>query len=164
MTDSFRQRIPTLSDDQLRAYLNRPGDYRYEAVEAAAAELRRRGRGPSEAEWQALLARRTPPPAGPDPARMRALARWTLLLGLGAAVLLYVRAQPAAEALVDDPMDSKRYLRELAVFGGKANVLATQFRQWFEGLWQGRNLAYTVAALSAALAGVFRLLGREPRA
>lgn len=166
MTDSFHQRLPTLSDAALRAYLDRPGDYRPEAVRAAMEELRRRGLGPSEAEWQALEAALAPPPRrGPEPRHLRDLARWTLILGLGAALLIYVTAKPAPpDPLGYDPMDTKRYLRELEVFGGKANILATQFRQWFEGLWEGRNLAWTVAALSVALAGGLRFLGREPRA
>jgi hypothetical protein len=165
MADSFHQRIPTLSDDQLRGYLDRPGDFRPEAVRAAAEELRRRGLGPTEAEWRALEAALAPAEAtGPDPRRLRALARWTLVLGLGAAVLIFLTAKPAPpDPLGYDPMDTKRYLRELEVFGGKANILATQFRQWFEGLWEGRNLAYTVAALTGLLAALFRFLGREPR-
>lgn len=166
MADSFQERLPTLSDTALQAYLERPGDYRPEAVRAAAEELRRRGRGPTEAAWQAVEAALAPEEtAGPDPRHLRALARWTLILGLGAALLIYVTAKPAPpDALGYDPLDTKKYLRELEVFGGKANILATQFRQWFEGLWEGRNLATTVAALSVALAAVFRFLGREPRA
>ena len=166
MSPTLRQRLPTLSEAELRAYLDRPTDYRPEAVAAAAEELRRRGLGPSGAEWEAL---RTTLAAsdragGPDPRRLRILARWTLLLGLGAALVIYAIAKPApTDPLGYDPMDTKRYLRELEVFGGKANILATQFRQWFEGLWEGRNLAWTVAVLTVALAGGLRLLGREPR-
>ncbi|GLH69903.1 hypothetical protein GETHPA_14360 [Geothrix rubra] len=166
MADTFLQRIPTLAEPALRAYLDRPGDYRPEAVRAAAEELRRRGRGPTEAEWQALEAALAPAESsGPDPRRLRALARWTLILGLGTALLIYATAKPAPpDPLGYDPLDTKRYLRELEVFGGKANILATQFRQWFEGLWEGRNLAYTVATLTGLLAGLLRFLGREPRA
>lgn len=167
MSPTLLQRLPTLSEAELRVYLDRPADYRPEAVAAAAEELRRRGLGPSDSEWEALrttlaASART---GGPDPRRLRALARWTLILGLGAALVIYATAEPAPpDPLGYDPMDTKRYLRELEVFGGKANILATQFRQWFEGLWAGRNLAYTVAALTGLLAGLFRFLGREPRA
>ncbi len=34
--------------------------------------------------------------------------------------------------------------------GGKANVLTTEFRDWFGSLWHGRKLAYTVAFLAVA--------------
>lgn len=51
------------------------------------------------------------------------------------------------------------YLRQMEVYGGKANVLAYELREWFAGLWHGRALAFTVAGLSALLAlavfGVF---------
>jgi len=40
------------------------------------------------------------------------------------------------------------------VYGGRANVLASDVREWLEGLWQGRALAFTVASLSALLAAV----------
>lgn len=166
MTERFQDRLPTLSDDQLRAYLARPGDYRPEAVAAAAAELRRRGQGPTEAEWQALQAALEPPPRkGPDPRRMRTLAWWTLGVGLGAALLIRVTTPvPPPDPLGYDPLDTKRYLRELEMVGGKANVLATQFRQWAEALWAGPDRAYVVAAFAGLLAAVFRFLGREPRA
>lgn len=54
-----------------------------------------------------------------------------------------------------EPEDTKRYLRDLEMYGGKANILATQFRRWFGGLWQGRPLAGTLAALTVLLAGGF---------
>ncbi len=167
VSPTLLQRLPTLSEAELRVYLDRPDDYRPEAVAAAAEELRRRGLGPSDPEWEALQTTlaASARAGGPDPRRLRILARWTLILGLGAALLIYVMARPAPpDPLGYDPMDTKRYLRELEVFGGKANILATQFRQWFEGLWEGRNLAGTVATLSVALAGGLRFLGREPRA
>jgi hypothetical protein len=44
-----------------------------------------------------------------------------------------------------NPEDSKQYLRDLELYGGKANVLADEFRRWFEGLWQGKSLAFIIA-------------------
>lgn len=54
--------------------------------------------------------------------------------------------------------NSKKYLRELEVYGGKANVLATAFRHWFDGLWHGRSLAFTVAVISLFLALAYRFV------
>jgi hypothetical protein len=45
-------------------------------------------------------------------------------------------------------MQTKSYLHDLELYGGKANVLAAEFREWFTGLWMGRNLAFTIAALT----------------
>ena len=167
MTGAFSERLPAFSDAELRACLARPRDYRAEALAAVLAECARRGLPVTDAERAAVqgaLALRAAEGAGPDPHRMRRLARWTLILGLAAAALIYLTAHPPPpEPLGTDPLDTKRYLRELEVLGGKGNVLGLQFRQWFAGLWQGRALAGTVAALSGLLAALFRWLGREPR-
>jgi len=46
------------------------------------------------------------------------------------------------------PEDSKKYLRDLELYGGKANVLADEFRRWFIGLWDGKPLAFLVAFIT----------------
>lgn len=177
MADSFLDRIPTRPDDDLREYLRRPLDYRTEAVEAAVAELARRGHGMGPEALMALreqlrqrdLNRPRLSPFGPvDPVRLRRWLWGILALGFGAALLIYVTATPApADALGYDPMDTKRYLRELEVVGGKANVLGAQFQQWFMGLWHGRPLAFMVALATVLLAWLVSLLGAprppEPR-
>lgn len=86
-----------------------------------------------------------------------------LLAGLICAVFLY---QTAAEdksnvigyVFVDGqeyairPEDSKRYLNELERIGGKSAVVADELNRWFDSLWQGKRLAYTVALLAIAVA------------
>jgi hypothetical protein len=96
-----------------------------------------------------------------------------LLLGLGSAVLIYQMAEGESGSVLsydrdDDssyllsPGDSKKYLRDLELYGGKANVLATQLRYWFAGLWHGKPLAYIIALLSVlASYGTFRA-GNRP--
>ena len=93
-----------------------------------------------------------------DPqARIRAVTRAILVLGFAAAVVIYLTAQPPpGNALGYDPLDTKRYLHDLEVYGGKANVLAAEFRDWFDSLWHGKRLAFTVAALSLIAAFVFK--------
>jgi hypothetical protein len=85
-----------------------------------------------------------------DPrSRHHAVAALILLAGLAAAVTIYVRATVAPDRLPELSADtSKTYLRDLQRYGGTANVLATELRGWFIGLWQGRRLAFTVAALA----------------
>ncbi|MGE5715429.1 MAG: hypothetical protein ACM369_02170 [Acidobacteriota bacterium] len=70
-------------------------------------------------------------------------------------MIYFVNAAPLEEPGFEFE-NSKKYLRELEVYGGKANVLATQFRHWFDGLWHGRSLAFTVAVISVFLALAYK--------
>lgn len=179
MTDSFRDRMPALPDADLQRYVARPLEYRAEAVEAALAELARRGLGPSDETLaeirRSLLAREADlhlAPAwydgllGHDPAtrrtRIRRMTLAILAVGFGAAAFVYLTAAPAAgNPLGYDPMDTKKYLRDLEIYGGKVNVLATEFMRWFDGLWHGRSLAYTLAWLTAFTATAFGWITRR---
>lgn len=77
-------------------------------------------------------------------------------LGLAAAVAIYFLAAPVDEnPLGYDPLTNKKYVHELQRYGGKANVATAEFMQWFESLWHGRTLGYTVAVLSVGVAWVF---------
>ncbi|MFI5180995.1 MAG: hypothetical protein ACHQPI_06365 [Thermoanaerobaculia bacterium] len=102
------------------------------------------------AGFRAKLMRRLPPFLR---VRRNFLTVSTLFVGLAAALVIYVTAtRPPANPLGDQAELSKKYLREMEVYGGKANVLASDFREWFDGLWHGRSLAFTVAVLSVLLA------------
>jgi len=88
-----------------------------------------------------------------SPERIRLATRAILVLGFAAAVVIYLTAKPpAGNPLGYDPMDTKRYLHDMEVYGGKANVLASQFRDWFDSLWHGKRLAFTVAVLAVMAA------------
>jgi hypothetical protein len=89
--------------------------------------------------------------------RARAGTRAILVLGFAAAVVIYLTAQPPpGNPLGYDPLDTKKYLHDLEVYGGKANVLAAEFREWFDGLWHGKQLAFTVAVITVAAAFAFK--------
>ncbi|HTS03880.1 MAG TPA: hypothetical protein VMN04_15260 [Thermoanaerobaculia bacterium] len=100
------------------------------------------------------------------PGRVRAVTRAILFLGLTGAAAIYVANAGPSGPQADDLEESKMYLHDLEVYGGRANVLASDFRHWFTGLWQGRNLAFTVAVLTvlAALAWRFFATPLPPRA
>jgi hypothetical protein len=84
--------------------------------------------------------------------------RTILILGFAAAAVIYFTAQPpAANPLGYDPLQNKAYLHELEVFGGRANVLMAEFRDWFDSLWHGKPLAFTVAVLTLFAAWGFRI-------
>jgi hypothetical protein len=82
-----------------------------------------------------------------------------LLVGLGSAVLIYQTAETDLSSalgyeIAGDsvypimPGNSKMYKHDLELYGGKAAVLADDFRRWFVGLWHGKSLAFTVAFIS----------------
>lgn len=86
-----------------------------------------------------------------------------LLLGLSSAVAIYL----AADGKLDEGQSyevaggkiypamqerSKKYMHDLELYGGKAAVLADDFNRWFDGLWRGQMLAFTVAGIAALLA------------
>ena len=89
--------------------------------------------------------------------RLRRIAAAILAAGWTSAVVVYFAAGPDSDnPLGYDPMQTKTYLHDLELYGGKANVLAAQFRDWFTGLWLGRNLAYTIAVLTRLVALALR--------
>jgi len=177
MTDTFLTRIPTLTEAELREYLDGHHRYRLEAIEAAAAELRKRGHEVPEHQLEGIRGRvqerdAAPPrvyragflrdAGGPRLDRIRAITFAILAAGLVAAGVIYRRAASAAASPFDlEPQDSKSYLRQVEMMGGTANVLASQIRLWFTGLWHGTNLAYTLFCLCAGAAAVFWLVATQ---
>ncbi len=178
MAPTFQTRIPALSDAELFQYLEHFQDYRSEAVAVALVELERRGLElPSEerariregleqrqAVEQAQLNRSFVTGLGSTLearlARIRLIAGGILAGGLGAALAIYLTAAPgSANPLGFEPEDSKRYLRDVEVYGGKVNLLATQLRGAWNGLWHGRNLAFTVGGITLLLAFAFWFIG-----
>jgi hypothetical protein len=82
-----------------------------------------------------------------------------LLAGLVAAVIIYACAEPPDTAISRYAVADPRYQIELERIGGNAAVLMAQLHQWFDSLWSGTALAYTVAVLGAAIAGVCFFIG-----
>ena len=100
-----------------------------------------------------------------------------LVAGLGSAVLIYHNAENDLSSVMGYekgsdgsvypimPQDSKKYLRDLELYGGKANVIADEFRRWLVGLWYGKSLAFTVACIAIFISFVlFYIAGQLPRA
>ena len=99
-----------------------------------------------------------------------------LLVGLGSAVLIYRTSENNSSGVLGYeeqggsvyptmPEDSKKYLRDLELYGGKTNVLMDELRRGFVGLWQGKLLAFTVACITiftsfGVLYAAHRLLSR----
>lgn len=83
-----------------------------------------------------------------------------LVVGLVGAALIYVfaadeRPDPAA-AIENDRL----YEYNIERIGGMAAVYTARFNRWLGGLWHGKPLAYTVAALATAFALVLFWVAR----
>lgn len=85
---------------------------------------------------------------GSAAARRRRLTGGILAAGLLASLVLFAAASRGNGDEGYGPNDSKQYLRQMEVYGGTANVLATDIREWFGSLWHGRRLAATVAVIT----------------
>ena len=89
--------------------------------------------------------------------RIRRVTRWILGVGFGAAAAVYAIALARPESAPGyEPLETKKYLHDLEVYGGKANVVAAEFREWFAGLWSGTNLAWTIAVLTILTVLLYR--------
>ena len=174
MTETFYTRIPTLSNSELLDYIHNSSKYKFEAIEAAVMELRKRGHNISNDELLSIQenlhqinAAKSffdfPPNRILDKIGIRYynfLSIVILAIGLGSSILIYLTTKPTPLThLGYDPLNTKKYLRELEVYGGKMNVLASEFMQWFDGLWHGRSLAFTVGVISAVLAFLLWFIG-----
>ncbi|MDB6127512.1 MAG: hypothetical protein JWM35_1408 [Verrucomicrobia bacterium] len=86
-----------------------------------------------------------------------------LVLGLSGAAVIFLSAEPERyDPLLNDPLGRKRYARQMQVIGGKANLLAADFNDWFGSLWQGRALGGTVAVITVAATLTFRFIATIP--
>jgi hypothetical protein len=94
-------------------------------------------------------------------ARLRSGTRAILLIGFAAAIGIYLMAQPPPENPFGDPLSTKKFVHDLEAYGGKANVVFAEFLEWFDSLWHGKQLAYTVAAITVLAAATFRFVVRR---
>ena len=98
-----------------------------------------------------------------SPRKINRISLLLLALGFGSALIIYRAAEPTVfDPLLGDPMADKKFIHELQVFGGKTNVLAVEFIQWFESLWHGERLAGTVAVLTVVVTLGFRFVAARP--
>jgi hypothetical protein len=90
--------------------------------------------------------------------RLRLISHAILVVGLLGAIVIYWNASQVPESPPGyTPEDSKQYLRQMELYGGKANVLAFELRQWIDSLWHGKRLAFTVGFVAVLLAAGFRV-------
>jgi disulfide bond formation protein DsbB len=103
--------------------------------------------------------------------RFTLISALILVIGLGAAVYIYQTAGDDTYGALGYqiingvaypimPQNAKMYRHDIEVFGGTAAVLADQLRRWFDGLWHGQSLAYTIACITVFISLVVFLTGR----
>ena len=72
-----------------------------------------------------------------------------LLLGLALSAFTYISAEDVNDStLVYEVEESRKYIHDMELFGGKMNVLAMEFTNWFNSLWHGKSLAYTICCIT----------------
>lgn len=115
---------------------------------------------PLEAHVQQTRPDGSEPPKGSTTVRRHRLVLACILaIGWSLSIAKYVTAVPITESdAVYEMEHSKRDLRQLEEFGGKAAVLTSDFNQWFGSIWHGRALAYTMAVLTVVVAAGYGLL------
>jgi hypothetical protein len=78
-----------------------------------------------------------------------------LVAGLGAALLLFLLAELPSANPLGDPGDSKLYVHDMLLYGGKTNLVMGEFMEWIGSLWHGKRLSVTIAVLTLLLAAAF---------
>jgi hypothetical protein len=64
------------------------------------------------------------------------------------------------EAYPIAPNQSKRYIRDLERYGGKAAVIFDEINRWFDGLWRGKSLGVTIGWISVIVSLALFLFAR----
>jgi UDP-N-acetylmuramyl pentapeptide phosphotransferase/UDP-N-acetylglucosamine-1-phosphate transferase len=75
-----------------------------------------------------------------------------LSVGFGTAVTIYLTADEIHDNPFAEFEQSKRFAYEVQRMGGKMALVANDASIWFTELWQGRQLAYTVACITMVIA------------
>lgn len=85
-----------------------------------------------------------------------------LLVGLGSAAFIYQATMNDSSSASGYEVvggfiypsggeNSKKYMHDLELYGGKSAVLADEFMRWFAGLWHGTSLAFTVTFITIVI-------------
>jgi len=89
-----------------------------------------------------------------------------LAVGVGSAILIYLTAENNSDSyLVNEPIvgyvhsmaseDAKTYEHGLKLYGGNANLPSDEFMHWFDRLWHGKSLAFSIAYITIYMSLVF---------
>ena len=94
--------------------------------------------------------------------RLYLIAAMILLVGLSASAFIYLTAEDVSDdMLIYEFEHSKAYRHDLELYGGKINVLASEFMHWFKGLWHGKSLAITIGLITIMVATIVLFVGYQ---
>ena len=74
-----------------------------------------------------------------------------LLIGWGTSVYIYIAADNNINTSFADFENSKRFANSVERMGGKMAIVGYNLSKWFNGLWHGETLAYTVAIITVII-------------
>ena len=103
--------------------------------------------------------------------RLYLISAIVLLVGLSSSSWIYLANRDNPETVLGyeivggnaylvNPENSKKYVHDLELMGGKSAVLADEFSRWFIGLWHGKSLAFTVAFIAIFISFGFFIIAR----
>ncbi len=104
--------------------------------------------------------------------RLNRIGLIVLLIGLSCSALIYLLADHAkagsvgydligGEAYDIPPEQSKRYIHDLEMYGGKMAVLSDKINRWFDSLWHGKQLAFTLGFITLMISGGYFFMARQ---
>lgn len=91
-------------------------------------------------------------------ARFRLASLAVAVLGLGAAGIVRLGTDEVAATTVDRSRTAAMQF-QLERYGGKFAVMSADVSDWFDRLWQGRQLATTLAVLTVAVVALLLWIG-----
>ena len=87
-----------------------------------------------------------------SPSRFGTLVIAILIVGLGTSALIWlVAGEPQADPLGE----SRMYVHDMVLYGGKTNMVLGELAQWLGSLWHGKRLAGTLAIATLLAAAIF---------
>ena len=78
-----------------------------------------------------------------------------LMIGFGIAAGIYLNAGEMQENPFAEYEQSKRFSHEVQRVGGKMALVATDLSTWFSSLWEGQQLAWSVASCTLVIAALY---------
>src|SRR5258708_9964458 len=84
--------------------------------------------------------------------RVRLITSAILILGFGSAIAIYIFVDAPPANPLGELGDSKMYVHDMLLYGGKANLLGSEVAGWFGTLLHGRRLRVSGSVIHVALA------------